>query len=466
MARTHASFVCQQCGVSHPRWGGRCEACGAWNSLVEEAAAEVAPRGLTGKKGRRLDIVPLSGAIAHTPRLVTGIAEFDRVCGGGIAPSSAVLIGGDPGIGKSTLLLQTTASLARSGCRCLFISGEEAVDQVRLRAARLGLADAPVDLAAATNVRDILASLDAGDAPEIVVIDSIQTMYVDSLDSAPGTIAQVRASAQELIRLAKRRGTSVLIIGHVTKEGLLAGPRALEHMVDTVIYFEGERSHHYRILRAVKNRYGPSDEIGVFEMTEMGLQQVSNPSALFLEDRRGDVAGTAVFAGVEGTRPVLVEVQALVSPSRLGTPRRAVVGWDSARLAMVLAVMEARCGMVISGQDVYLNIAGGLRITEPAADLAVAAALMSSMSATAIPADTVIFGEIGLGGEVRPVGKMPMRLKEAEKLGFQRAMTPALSRGKSEPATSMAVDRIDRLAEMATLIGSTDPSARHARQAG
>ena len=295
MARTQSSFVCQECGASHARWGGRCEACGAWNTLVEEAARETTPRGLSGKKGHRLDIVPLSGKTAHTPRLVTGIDEFDRVCGGGIVPGSAVLIGGDPGIGKSTLLLQATASLARSGCRCLFLSGEEAVDQVRLRAARLGLAEAPVDLAAATNVRDILASLDTGEAPEIVVVDSIQTMYVDTLDSAPGTIAQVRASAQELIRLAKRRGTSVLLVGHVTKEGLLAGPRALEHMVDTVVYFEGERGHHYRILRAVKNRYGPSDEIGVFEMTDTGLMQVSNPSKLFLEDpprrRRGNGGG-------------------------------------------------------------------------------------------------------------------------------------------------------------------------------
>ena len=464
MARTRASFVCQLCGASHARWGGRCESCGGWNSLVEEAAAEAAPRGLTGKKGRRLDIVPLSGATAHTPRLTTGIAEFDRVCGGGIVPGSTVLVAGDPGIGKSTLLLQATTSLARGGCRCLFVSGEEAIDQVRQRAARLGLAGAPVDLAAATNVRDVLASLDTGDAPEIVVIDSIQTMYVDHLESAPGTIAQVRASAQELIRLAKRRGTAVLIVGHVTKEGLIAGPRALEHMVDTVVYFEGERGHHYRILRAVKNRYGPSDEIGVFEMTDSGLQQVANPSALFLEDRRGDVAGTAVFAGVEGTRPVLVEVQALVSPSPPGTPRRTVVGWDSARLAMVLAVMEVRCGMAISGQDVYLNVAGGLRITEPAADLAVAAALMSSMSATAISADTVIFGEIGLGGEIRPVGQMPMRLKEAEKLGFERALMPALRRGKGEPATRMAVDRIDRLSELATLIDGAASSAKPARR--
>ncbi len=460
MARTQSSFVCQECGASHARWGGRCEACGAWNTLVEEAARETTPRGLSGKKGHLLDIVPLSGKTAHTPRLVTGIDEFDRVCGGGIVPGSAVLIGGDPGIGKSTLLLQATASLARSGCRCLFLSGEEAVDQVRLRAARLGLAEAPVDLAAATNVRDILASLDTGEAPEIVVIDSIQTMYVDTLDSAPGTIAQVRASAQELIRLAKRRGTSVLLVGHVTKEGMLAGPRALEHMVDTVVYFEGERGHHYRILRAVKNRYGPSDEIGVFEMTDAGLMQVSNPSKLFLEDRRGDVAGTAVVASIEGTRPLLVEVQALVSPSPLATPRRAVVGWDSARLAMVLAVMEARCGLVISGQDVYLNIAGGLRITEPAADLAVVAALISSMSATPIPADTVIFGEIGLGGEIRPVGQMLARLKEAEKLGFGRAVTPPLPRGKSAPATHIAIDTADRLAELAALIGQSTAARR------
>ena len=303
---------------------------------------------------------------------------------------------------------------------------------MRLRARRLGIDRAPVRLAAATSVRDILASLDQPAAPRGVVIDSIQTMFVDTLESAPGTVAQVRASAQELTRLAKRRGFTLLLIGHVTKEGALAGPKVLEHMVDTVLYFEGERGHQFRILRAVKNRFGPTDEIGVFEMTDGGLVQVPNPSALFLAERQGQVSGASVFAGMEGTRPLLVEIQALVSPSPLATPRRAVVGWDSARLAMILAVLEARCGLVLAGREVYLNVAGGLRITEPAADLAVAAALISAASGEPVPEDLVAFGEIGLSGEVRPVSQSELRLKEAAKLGFARALTPKRRVGGSK----------------------------------
>ncbi len=293
-----------------------------------------------------------------------------------------------------------------------------------MRAARLGLDNAPVRLASATNVRDIMATLDVNDGPDVVVIDSIQTMFVDSLESAPGSVAQVRASAQELIRLAKRRGFTVLLVGHVTKEGTIAGPRVLEHMVDTVLYFEGERGHQFRLLRAIKNRYGPTDEIGVFEMTDSGLMEVANPSALFLAERRHNVSGSAVFAGIEGTRPLLVEIQALVAPSALATPRRAVVGWDSARLAMVLAVLDARCGLSLAGRDVYLNVAGGLRIGEPAADLAVAGAILSAVGDRPAPDGTVMFGEVGLSGEVRGVGQTPQRLKEAAKLGFARAMTP------------------------------------------
>ncbi len=411
-----------------PKWAGRCDGCGEWNTLIEEAAPDSAPKGLGVGKGRRLEFVGLSGASEPAPRRMTGIAEFDRVCGGGLVPGSAVLIGGDPGIGKSTLLLQAVGRLAQDW-RCAYVSGEEAVDQVRLRAQRLGCAAAPVDLASATNVRDIVATLDGGDCPGIIVIDSIQTMYVDTLDSAPGTVAQVRASAQELIRVAKRRGVVLLLVGHVTKEGMIAGPRVLEHMVDTVLYFEGERGHQFRILRAVKNRFGPTDEIGVFEMGDAGLSEVTNPSALFLAERRGDVSGAAVFAGMEGTRPVLVEVQALVAPSPLGTPRRAVVGWDSARLAMVLAVLEARCGVQIGANDVYLNVAGGLKVTEPAADLAVAAALVSSLTGEPVPADAVVFGEIGLSGEVRAVSQTDTRLKEAAKLGFSTAIIPARRSG-------------------------------------
>ncbi|HZB90697.1 MAG TPA: DNA repair protein RadA, partial [Stellaceae bacterium] len=426
-------FVCQECGAAHPKWAGRCDACGGWNSLVEEIGRESAPKGLGGGKGRKLVFSGLEGVAEAQPRRLSGIAEFDRVCGGGIVPGSALLVGGDPGIGKSTVLLQVVAALAagKGGppAACAYVSGEESLDQVRLRALRLGIAGAPVRLAAATSIRDIVASLDGGDAPDLVVIDSIQTMFLDSLDSAPGTVSQVRAAAQELIRLAKLRGFSVILVGHVTKEGLIAGPRVLEHMVDTVLYFEGERGHQFRILRAVKNRFGPTDEIGVFEMTDAGLAEVPNPSALFLAERHGETSGAAVFAGMEGTRPLLVEIQALVAPSSLGTPRRAVVGWDGSRLAMVLAVLEARCGVQIGLNDIYLNVAGGLRITEPAADLAVAAALVSALTLEPVPADTVVFGEIGLSGEVRPVGQAEARLKEAGKLGFSAALLPA-SRGR------------------------------------
>jgi DNA repair protein RadA/Sms len=435
MARAQARFVCQQCGTAHPKWAGRCDDCGGWNTLVEEAARESAPKGLGTGKGRKLAFVGLDGVAQAMARRLSGMAEFDRVCGGGLVPGSALLVGGDPGIGKSTVLLQVAGEVDASkvGARVTraYISGEESLDQVRLRAARLAVAGSPVQLAAATSVRDIVASLDHAEAPDVVVVDSIQTMYVDNLDSAPGTVSQVRASAQELIRLAKQRGFCVILVGHVTKEGLIAGPRVLEHMVDTVLYFEGERGHQFRILRAVKNRFGPTDEIGVFEMTDAGLAEVPNPSALFLAERHGDVSGAAVFAGMEGTRPVLVEIQALVAPSPLGTPRRAVVGWDGSRLAMILAVLEARCGVQIGGNDVYLNVAGGLRIAEPAADLAVAAALVSALSLRPVPAETVIFGEIGLSGEVRPVGQAEARLKEAGKLGFTTALVPPL-RGRAK----------------------------------
>jgi DNA repair protein RadA/Sms len=429
LARSSSRYVCQACGAAFSKWGGKCDACGEWNTLVEEVVREVgAGRGArTG--ARRVEFSDLSGNPEVAPRRVTGIAEFDRVAGGGLVRGSVVLIGGDPGIGKSTLLLQVMCRLA-ADYRCAYISGEEAIDQVRMRATRLGTAAAPVQLAAATNVADIVAALDAPGGPDFCVIDSIQTMVMDTLDSAPGTVAQVRASAQELIRVAKRRGTVMLLVGHVTKEGAIAGPRVLEHMVDTVLYFEGERGHQFRILRAVKNRFGATDEIGVFEMTDRGLSEVPNPSALFLAERRGDVSGAAVFAGIEGTRPLLVEIQALVAPSPLGTPRRAVVGWDSSRLAMVLAVLEARCGVSVGANDVYLNVAGGLRINEPAADLAVAAALISSLTGVPVPPDAVVFGEIGLAGEVRAVSQTELRLKEAAKLGFASALVPPRARGR------------------------------------
>jgi DNA repair protein RadA/Sms len=368
--------------------------------------------------------VPLSGETDDAPRFASGIAELDRVTGGGFVKGSALLVGGDPGIGKSTLLMQAAAALARQGRRVIYVSGEEAVAQVRLRAQRLGLADAAVELAAETNVEDILATLKEGPRPTLVILDSIQTLWTDLAESAPGTVTQVRASAQAMIKFAKSSGAAIVLVGHVTKDGQIAGPRVVEHMVDAVLYFEGEGGHAYRILRTIKNRFGATDEIGVFEMSDKGLREVANPSALFLGERNDKAPGAAVFAGMEGTRPVLVEIQALVAPSTLGTPRRAVVGWDSARLAMVLAVLEAHCGVKLGVHDIYLNVAGGYRISEPAADLAVAAALVSSLSGLALPADCVYFGEISLSGAVRPVAHGVQRVKEAEKLGFRQSVHP------------------------------------------
>ena len=478
MARSRTQYVCQECGAVSSRWAGKCEQCDAWNSLVEEAVATGTPGGLGKKGGGRgasfgggvgvgggmaLNLVELTGAADPPPRLRTGDAELDRVTGGGLVPGSALLIGGDPGIGKSTLLLQTAAKLARGAdgrppVTVAYVSGEESVDQVRLRAERLEAADAPVQLAAGTAVRDILTTFDGPNAPDLLIIDSIQTMYLDTLESAPGTVAQVRGSAQELIGLAKRRGTALILVGHVTKEGSIAGPKVVEHMVDAVLHFEGERGHPFRILRAIKNRFGPADEIGVYEMAGDGLAAVVNPSSLFLGQRgEGGPApsGTAVFAGIEGSRPVLVEIQALVNPSPLGTPRRTVVGWDTGRLAMVLAVLESRCGINFASQDVFLNVAGGLRLTEPAADLAVAAALVSSIAKQPVPGDTVLFGEIGLTGEVRPVPLTPQRLKEAGKLGFDTVVAPfPPARGKTKRSSSgLNEHHTKHVTELTTFLG-------------
>jgi DNA repair protein RadA/Sms len=421
MAKARTQFICQNCGTVHPRWVGKCEGCGQWNTIVEEdpMGGIGGGPGRTPKKGRPVALTTLSGEIEDAPRITTGISELDRATGGGFVRGSAVLIGGDPGIGKSTVLMQAAAALSRYKHRVIYVSGEEAVAQVRLRAQRLGAAD--------TNVEDILATLGDGKRPDLVIIDSIQTLWSDIVDSAPGTVTQVRTGVQAMIRFAKQTGATVVLVGHVTKEGQIAGPRVVEHMVDAVLYFEGDRGHHYRILRTVKNRFGPTDEIGVFEMSDKGLREVSNPSELFLGERNAKSPGAAVFAGMEGTRPVLVEVQALVAPTSLGTPRRAVVGWDGARLSMILAVLEAHCGVRLGQHDVYLNVAGGYRISEPAADLAVASALVSSLAGLALPSDCVYFGEVSLSGAIRPVAHTAQRLKEAEKLGFSQAVLPSAS---------------------------------------
>ncbi len=426
MVKVKKRFVCQSCGSVASRWQGQCEDCKEWNTITEEAPQTVfSAKHSLQAGGRAVHLVSLDADVKLPDRMKVGISELDRAIGGGFVAGSATLIGGDPGIGKSTILLQASAQLARKGLNVVYISGEEAADQVRLRAQRLGLGDAPVALASATSVRDILTTLSVSTPPDFVVIDSIQTMHSDLIEGAPGTVSQVRASAQELIRFAKERGTALVLVGHVTKDGSIAGPRVLEHMVDTVLSFEGERSHQYRILRAIKNRFGGTDEIGVFAMGSGGLDEVGNPSALFLTNRGEDVTGTTVFPALEGTRPVLVEVQALTVRLNSGaTPRRAVVGWDSGRLAMVLAVLEARCGLSLSSAEVYLNIAGGYRLTDPAADMAVAAAIISAWSEKPVPSDAVVFGEIALSGEVRSVAHTPLRLKEAAKLGFNRALMP------------------------------------------
>jgi DNA repair protein RadA/Sms len=449
MARNAPTFVCQNCGAVYGRWQGKCEACGEWNTISEESARQspsIGP-GRPGRKGRAFALEQLAGETHEAPRLSSGIAELDRVTGGGFVRGSALLVGGDPGIGKSTLLIQAAAALARTGQRAVYISGEESVAQVRLRADRLGLSDASVELAAETSVEDIVATLGQGPTPRLVIVDSIQTMWTDTVDSAPGTVTQVRGSAQALIRFAKRSGSAVILVGHVTKDGQIAGPRVVEHMVDAVLSFEGDGAHQFRILRAVKNRFGPTDEIGVFEMTGAGLREVANPSELFLSERDRGTPGTAVFAGVEGSRPLLVEIQALVAPTSLGTPRRAVVGWDPNRLSMVIAVLEAHCGVRLSTHDVYLNVAGGLRIIEPAADLAVAAALVSSLANAALPADAVYFGEVSLSGVVRRVPQAAIRLREARKLGFVRAVVPEGARADTAD-TTLAVTAVGSLASL------------------
>ncbi|MBE9607549.1 DNA repair protein RadA [Acetobacteraceae bacterium H6797] len=454
MAKPQHRFVCQSCGAVHPKWQGRCDGCGEWNTLVEESTAPTAP-GAAGKTagGRRVSFVPLKGESAPPPRIATGMAELDRVLGGGFVPGSVVLVGGDPGIGKSTILLQAAARVS-AGRHTLYVSGEEAVEQVRLRALRLDLTDAPLGLAAASHLRDIIASLEQERDVGLVIIDSIQTVWLDSLDSAPGSVSQVRACAAELTRVAKARGFALVLVGHVTKEGTLAGPRVLEHMVDATLYFEGDRGHQFRILRAVKNRFGATDEIGVFEMTDRGLVEVPNPSALFLAERRGNIAGSAVFAGIEGTRPVLVEIQALLSPSNGGgSPRRQVVGWDSGRLSMLLAVLEARGGLSLAQNDVYLNIAGGLRINEPGADLAVAAALISAATDKPTDPGMVFFGEVGLSGEVRQVSQGDNRLREAAKLGFSGAMAPRrVARGGRSSAAPEGL-KLAEIGHVADLVG-------------
>ncbi len=418
-------YICQSCGQVSGKWSGKCDGCGEWNTLIEEITQKTTAKASKGPSNLQLE----SLSDKHHPPLVrysSQILEFDRVCGGGLVPGSVVLIGGDPGIGKSTLLLQLAADLSKN-LEILYVSGEEGLDQIRLRATRLGLENSPLKLASSIHIEEIISSVKSNPAVKILIIDSIQTMVSSALESAPGSVTQVRQCTSELIALAKSRNITILLVGHVTKEGTLAGPRVLEHMVDAVLYFEGEHTQMYRILRGVKNRFGPTHEIGVFEMVQEGLKEVRNPSELFLSKSQEPTPGSVIYAGLEGSRPLLVELQALVAPSFLSSPRRTVVGWDQGRLSMMLAVLEARCGLVFSNKDVYLNVAGGLKITEPGADFAVCVALISALKGIPIDMRTVVFGEVALSGEIRPVIHGANRLKEAEKLGFEKAWGPQIT---------------------------------------
>ncbi len=432
---TTLSFYCSSCGDIYKKWQGQCDSCGGWNTLEQDKFTQSAPKNSIAHKnnGRntlnqpQLNLVPINGDDIETPRSYIGIDEFDRVLGGGIVSGSIILIGGDPGIGKSTLLIQTAAHIARKGQRCVYVSGEEAVSQIRMRARRLGLHDAPIELAAETNLNIILNGIKGSPKVDLLILDSIQTLWSDAVDSAPGTVSQLRGVVQDLVSFAKTYDISVILVGHVTKDGQIAGPRVVEHMVDTVLYFEGDRQHQYRLLRAVKNRFGAIDEIGVFEMVDNGLAEVKNPSALFISNRDNQKSGSAVFAGIEGTRSLLTEIQALVVPAAYGTPRRSAVGWDSTRLAMILAILEARAGMNFSGLDIFLNVVGGMKIIDPAADLAVACALASALLNIPLPNQSIFFGEISLSGDIRSVRLPEARLREAQKLGFSQAITPTLT---------------------------------------
>jgi DNA repair protein RadA/Sms len=424
LAKARTSFICQSCGAVAPRWQGKCEACGEWNTLQEEAptAGIGALAARNAKKGRIFALEGLSGESKPAPRVLSGLSELDRVTGGGFVPGSVLLIGGEPGIGKSTLLLQVAARLEAAGRTVLYASGEESADQLRLRADRLGEGAGAVHAIGETTLEQVLAAAVAAHAA-VLILDSIQTVATESLESAPGNVGQVRECAGLLMRFAKATGTAVFVVGHVTRGGSIAGPKTLEHIVDTVLYFEGESALDYRLLRATKNRFGPVDELGVFSMTEQGLEPVTNPSALFLAARAAGVSGSAVTALMEGTRPVLVEVQALAARAGYGTPQRVATGLDPRRLA----VLERQAGASFADRDVFVNLVGGLSLREPALDLAVAAALLSSLNDRPVPADALFLGEIGLGGEIRPAAAIERRVSEASRLGFTRVFGAAKS---------------------------------------
>ncbi|MDR2682029.1 MAG: DNA repair protein RadA [Holosporaceae bacterium] len=447
MAKSEKRFYCNECGAVFPKWLGRCEDCGQWNTILEDTRVGNS-KSSVGEKSQ-LEFIKLSSSPESVDRKLSDIGEFDRVLGGGMVSGSVVLIGGDPGIGKSTLLLQVLAALSQD-YNCVYISGEESAEQIYLRASRLGANDSEVKLACETNVDLIIKSLDSD--IDFLVIDSIQTLHSSLVESTPGTVTQVRACAYELINFAKTTGTTVFLVGHVTKDEAIAGPKVLEHMVDTVLYFEGERGNAYRILRAVKNRYGPCDELGIFDMQQQGLISVSNPSTVFLTQRDKSIPGTTVFSGIEGTRPILVEVQALVAKSYFAAPRRTVVGWDINRLFTILAVIESKCRISFADRDVYLSIAGGLKISEPAGDLAVALSLLSARNGSIVENTTCAFGEIGLTGEIRSVSRCAERIKEAEKLGFKSVILPSPHKLSREYSGNIRLIPVRNLSDLITIL--------------
>ncbi len=443
MAKAKTVYSCTECGGQSPKWQGQCPQCNAWNTLVESVAAPV-PSRFQSVAGKASTVRTLSSVDAtDSPRFPSGIEEFDRVLGGGMVPGGVILLGGDPGIGKSTLLLQAMAAIGASR-KALYVTGEESVEQVALRAQRLGLVNAPVSLLAEVQLEAIAATI-ASEQPEVVVVDSIQTVYTEALTSAPGSVAQVRECAAQLTRLAKQRGVVVIFVGHVTKEGAIAGPRVLEHIVDTVLYFEGDTHSSFRLVRAIKNRFGAANELGVFGMTERGLKGVSNPSAMFLSQHAEAVPGSAIVATMEGSRPLLVEIQALVDPVQGSNARRLSVGLDPQRLALLLAVLHRHGGVETGGYDVFVNAVGGVRIIEPAADLAILLAVNSSLRSRALPAKTMVFGEVGLAGEIRPVQRGQERIREAAKLGFRQVLIPNMNKPRQaiEGVKIIGVDRVD-----------------------
>lgn len=448
MAKTKTVYYCSSCGAEAPKWSGQCSDCGEWNTLSETTAVVSSRQRAANTSYTGSNITHVQSLDSVEPddvqRIATSISEFDRVLGGGLVPGSVTLIGGDPGIGKSTLLLQALVNLSQQQTT-LYVTGEESLQQVSLRASRLGYSEAKVPLLASTQIETILQQAQSS-KPQVMVIDSIQTMFTDELTAAPGAVSQVRECAAQLVRFAKQTQTTVFLVGHVTKEGTLAGPRVLEHMVDTVLYFEGESGERYRLIRAVKNRFGAVNELGVFAMTDKGLREVSNPSAIFLSRHEQAVPGSVIMVTLEGSRPLLVEVQALVDDSQLANPRRVTVGFEHNRLAMLLAVLHRHGDIVTGDQDVFANVVGGVRVTETGADLAVLLAIMSSLRNKTLARDMIVFGEVGLAGEIRPVPNGQERLMEAFKHGYKRALIPAANALQKAPE-GMEIIAVDRIAE-------------------